>query len=102
LYGRCNPISESELAMFIVNSIGDRGMHNRVMDVGGPDEGLTPKEQAELLFAATGKEPNYIRVPIGLFDGIIGVIDFFAKFLPQAADAAELARIGAFGRVDHS
>lgn len=97
---RCNPISESELAMFIVNSIGDRGMHNRVMDVGGPDEGLTPKEQAELLFAATGKEPNYIRVPIGLFDGIIGVIDFFAKFLPQAADAAELARIGKYYAVE--
>lgn len=69
-------------------------MHNKVLDVGGPDEGLTPKQQAEILFDVVGKEPSYINVPIGLFDGIIGVIDFFANFLPQAKDAAELARIG--------
>lgn len=34
-------------------------------------------------------------MPIGLFDAIIGAIDFFANLgLKQAKDAAELARIG--------
>jgi divinyl chlorophyllide a 8-vinyl-reductase len=93
-YGRCNPISEAELAEYLVNSIQDVKMHNKVLNVGGPDEGLTPREQAELLFQATGKQPSYIRVPIGLFDAIIGAIDFFAQFSDGAKDAAELARIG--------
>lgn len=44
---------------------------------------------------AVGKEPNFISVPIGLFDVIIGAIDFFANLgLKGAKDAAELARIG--------
>lgn len=46
----CNPISEADLATYIVNSIDEKGMHHQVLDVGGPDEGLTPKRQAEILF----------------------------------------------------
>lgn len=96
----CNPISEAELAQYIVNSIVERPMHNQVLDVGGPDAGLTPKQQAEILFDVVGKEPNFIKVPIGLFDAIIGAIDFFAQFSDKAKDAAELARIGKYYAVE--
>jgi divinyl chlorophyllide a 8-vinyl-reductase len=96
----CNPISEADLAAYIVNGIQDRAMHNRVLDVGGPDEGLTPKRQAEILFDVVGKEPNFITVPVGLFDAIIGFIDFFAQFSAKARDAAELARIGKYYAVE--
>lgn len=96
----CNPISEADLATYIVNSIQERRMHNQVLDVGGPDEGLTPKRQAEILFDVVGKEPNFIKVPIGLFDAIIGAIDFFAQFSAKARDAAELARIGKYYAVE--
>ena len=96
----CNPISEADLATYIVNGIQDRAMHNQVLDVGGPDEGLTPKRQAEILFDVVGKEPNFIKVPIGLFDAIIGTIDFFAQFSAKARDAAELARIGKYYAVE--
>lgn len=70
------------------------------MDVGGPDAGLTPKRQAEILFDVVGKEPSFIKVPIGLFDAIIGAIDFFAQFSDKAKDAAELARIGKYYAVE--
>ena len=96
----CNPISEADLATYIVNAIQDRAMHNQVLDVGGPDAGLTPKQQAELLFDVVGREPKYIRVPIGLFDAIIGAFDFFAQFSKGARDGAELARIGKYYAVE--
>jgi len=96
----CNPISEADLATYIVNGIQDPAMHNQVLDVGGPDAGLTPKQQAELLFDVVGKEPSFIKVPIGLFDAIIGTIDFFAQFSAKAKDAAELARIGKYYAVE--
>lgn len=47
---RCNPISEPDLAEYIVNAVQQPAMRNKALDVGGPDEGLTPKAQAELLF----------------------------------------------------
>jgi len=96
----CNPISEADLAEYVVKSIDDATMHHQVLDVGGPDGGLTPKRQAEILFEVLGKEPSFIKVPIGLFDAIIGTIDFFAKFLDGAKDAAELARIGKYYAVE--
>lgn len=97
---KCNPISEADLAEYIVKSIDDQSMHHQVLDVGGPDEGLTPKRQAEILFEVVGKEPRFIAVPIGLFDAIIGTIDFFAQFFDGAKDAAELARIGKYYAVE--
>jgi len=34
------------------------------------------------------------QVPIAVFDGIIGVIEFFSKFFPSLVDTAEFAKIG--------
>jgi hypothetical protein len=40
-------------------------MLNKVLDVGGPDEGLTPKAQAELLFQVTNHSWALL-IPMGV------------------------------------
>ena len=42
---RCNPIAESDLAAYMLNCIDDQSKWNKIMDLGGPDEGMTMKEQ---------------------------------------------------------
>ncbi len=38
---RCNPISEEDLAYFIMQSAIDESRRNRIMNIGGPDNPLT-------------------------------------------------------------
>jgi divinyl chlorophyllide a 8-vinyl-reductase len=54
-----------------------------MLPIGGPGKAYSAKEQADMLFRITGNKPNYFPVPVALMDGIIGLLDFFAKFLPN-------------------
>ena len=63
-------------------------------DIGGPDEGMSMKQQGDLIFEILDKKPAFWAAPISLFDAIIGGLAFFGKWFDGAEDAAELARIG--------
>ncbi|CAM9810350.1 unnamed protein product [Phaeothamnion confervicola] len=97
---RCNPISESDLATYMVNCIGDPAKTNKILDLGGPDDGYTMEEQGKLLAVACGKEAKIVKAPVALFDAIIGGLDFLGQFAAPMADAAELARIGKYYAVE--
>ena len=45
---RCNPIAESELAQYLIDSISDKSRLNKIINLGGPDEPLTMKKQGEV------------------------------------------------------
>ena len=92
----CKPISERDLAKFMADCISDPAKENQVLPVGGPGEALSAKQQAEVLFKLLGKEPKTFGVPLSLFDGIIGVLDFLAKYFPSLEDKAEFGRIGKY------
>jgi len=47
---RCNPISETDLADYMLNCIDDTTKWNQILNIGGPDEGMTFKEQGEMMF----------------------------------------------------
>lgn len=47
---RCNPISEADLATYLIDSIGDASRKNKIINLGGPDEPLTMKKQGEVCF----------------------------------------------------
>ena len=66
--------------------------HNlrQVLPIGGPGKALSAKEQAEILFRITGREPKYISAPVGLFDAIIGFLDLLAKFFPKQFEVSAL------------
>ena len=93
---KCNPISESDLASYMLNCLDEKDKWNKIIDLGGPDEGMGTRTQGEMMFKVLGKEPKFWSVPVGLFDVIIDTLAFFGKFSDGAEDAAELARIGKY------
>jgi divinyl chlorophyllide a 8-vinyl-reductase len=99
---RCNPIAESDLATYMLDSITDPNRRNKVINLGGPDDPITMKEQGRMLFAATGKEPKYAYAPLWLFDVIINGLQFLANLTGSEAleDAAETGRIGKYYAVE--
>lgn len=99
---RCNPISEADLATYLIDSITDKTRENKIIDLGGPDEPLTMKKQGEMLFKAVGKEPNFFFAPLWLFDAIIDSLQWVADTFNSEAfeNAAETGRIGKYYAVE--
>ncbi|XP_027368668.1 divinyl chlorophyllide a 8-vinyl-reductase, chloroplastic [Abrus precatorius] len=92
----CKPISEQDLASFIVDCVLSEDKINKILPIGGPGKSLTPLEQGEMLFKLLGKEPKFLKVPIGIMDFVIGVLDFMVKIFPSLEDAAEFGKIGRY------
>lgn len=90
----CKPISEADLARFLVDCLADPGRHNRILPIGGPGEALTPLEQGALLFDVAGRSPRFRHVSPLLFRVALALLAPFAAFSKRAAAKAELARIG--------
>lgn len=93
---RCAPISDGDLARYIVRCLGDADLHNRVLPIGGPGPAISPRAQGEMLFAALGKAPVFRRVPLGLMGVIIVVLSAAGVVVPRLRAKAELARIGQY------
>lgn len=92
----CKPISEQDLASFIADCVLSEDKINQILPIGGPGKALTPLEQGEILFRLLGKEPKFLKVPIGIMDFAIGVLDFLVKIFPSLEDAAEFGKIGRY------
>lgn len=99
---RCNPISEADLATYLIDSIVDKSRENKIINLGGPDEPLTMQKQGEMLFKAVGKEENFFYAPLWLFDVIIDSLQWLASAFnsEKLDDAAELGRIGKYYAVE--
>ncbi len=97
---KCNPISETDLAAYMLNCVSEQDKWNQILDLGGPDEGMTMAEQGEMIFDIVGKEPSFIKAPIGIFDAIINALAWLGRWNQGAFDAAELARIGKYYAVE--
>ncbi|SHH17348.1 divinylchlorophyllide 8-vinylreductase [Cognatiyoonia sediminum] len=92
----CKPISDRDLAEYMVRCLTDAGLQNRVLPIGGPGPALTPLEQGHLLADALGREIKVKRVPVGIMTAIIGVLSAVGVVSRRARDKAEFARIGRY------
>jgi len=92
----CKPISDGDLAEYLIACLEDERRWNRVLPIGGPGEAITPRQQGEMLFALLGREPRFRHVPVALLDGIVGALSVAGRVVPSLADKAELARIGRY------
>ncbi|MFZ4800751.1 MAG: NAD(P)-dependent oxidoreductase [Chlorobium sp.] len=92
----CTPISEADLARYMVNCIEEPSMQNKILPIGGPGKPITPIEQGEMIFELLGRAPKFKKMPIQMFDLIIPVVSLLAKFFPKLEDKAEFARIGKY------
>ncbi|MGV3513156.1 MAG: NAD(P)H-binding protein [Novosphingobium sp.] len=92
----CKPVSDGDLATYIVDCLTREDRRHRVLPIGGPGPALTPRAQGEALFAILGKPPRFRTVPLSLLDAIAGMLAFAGKVVPGLATKAELARIGRY------
>jgi divinyl chlorophyllide a 8-vinyl-reductase len=92
----CKPISDHDLAVFLADCLEDEARFNRVLPIGGPGEAITPRRQAEALFALLHRPPLIRHVPVKMLDAIIGALSLAAPLSSALAEKAELARIGRY------
>lgn len=92
----CKPISDRDLADYLVDCLDDARRLNRVLPIGGPGPAITPRRQGEALFRLLGRPARFRHVPLGLLDGIAATLGALAPLSAKIADKAELARIGRY------
>jgi divinyl chlorophyllide a 8-vinyl-reductase len=93
---RCKPISEADLAIFIADCLVDSQRVNRVLPIGGPGAPITPRQQAQILFALCNRPERCRQVPVALFDIVIAGLGGLARLIPALQDKVEFARIGRY------
>ncbi len=92
----CKPISNDDLARYLLKCLTDTSLQNRILPIGGPGPAITPRQQGEMLFQALGQTPHFKHVPVGIMSAVIAGLSTFGKVLPPLRDKAELARIGRY------
>lgn len=92
----CKPISDRDLAEYLVGCLQDPARHNRVLPIGGPGDAITPRQQGEHLFSLLGRPPQFRQVPVAMMDFIVGALGLLARLVPALAEKAEFARIGRY------
>lgn len=92
----CKPISDGDLADYLVRCLEDEACWNGILPIGGPGEAITPRQQGEALFALLGRPPKFRSVPVALLDVIIAGLGAFGRVAPSLREKAELARIGRY------
>lgn len=93
---RCKPISDDDLAAFIVGCIDNPEAHGKVLPIGGPGPAISLKEQGEILFRAAGKPPKFKSVSPKIFTAAERILALGAPFSGWFAEKAEYARIARY------
>ncbi len=92
----CKPISDGDLADYLVSCLEDARLWNCILPIGGPGEAITPRQQGEALFEILGRQPKFRSVPVALLDGIVAGLATLGLIAPALREKAELARIGRY------
>ena len=92
----CKPVSDGDLGRYIAGCLDNETRRNRILPIGGPGDAITPRQQAEHLFALLGRDPRIRKVPVALLDGIVFVLSGLGRLSPRLKEKAELARIGRY------
>ncbi|MEL6547007.1 MAG: NAD(P)H-binding protein, partial [Myxococcota bacterium] len=92
----CAPISERDLATFIVDCVCDPSKRNSTLPIGGPGPVLTPREQGQMLFRLLNAPERFRSVPLWFFDAIVAGLRIAGIFSKRIRAKYELARIGRY------
>lgn len=93
---RCKPISDGDLARFIIAAIDNPDMTGKVLPVGGPGPAISLRQQGELLFRVAGKAPKFKSISPRIFDYAERVLGLGAGLSDWFAEKAEYARIARY------
>lgn len=92
----CKPISDRDLADYLVGCLDDPARHDRILPIGGPGPAITPRDQAAMLSQLLGRELRVRSVPVRLLDTIAATLALAGRVWPRLRAKAELARIGRY------
>jgi len=92
----CKPISDRDLAQYLVDCLGDSSRHNRILPIGGPGPAITPLDQATRLFEMAGTSARVRHVPVAMLRGIAGGLNLAGRLSKGARIKAEFARTGLY------
>jgi divinyl chlorophyllide a 8-vinyl-reductase len=90
----CKPISDRDVARFLLRCLDDPALANRILPIGGPGPALTPLDQGRLMFAALGQTPQFKHVPMGVMGALAKGLGALSLVSGRVREKAELARIG--------
>lgn len=91
----CKPISDRDLAAYIVGCLTDPG-RTGILPIGGPGPAITPRAQAEILFGLTGQPMKVRSLPVAVMDAIIAALSLGGRVVPGLHAKADFARIGRY------
>lgn len=89
----CTPISDRDLAEYILQCIDTPERHDKILPIGGPHPAITPREQAKMMFKVFGKPPKMRSVSPKLFTMLRLLLAPLAVFSKWAQEKQELMRI---------
>ena len=92
----CKPISERDLATFMVDQVEDDTTESRCLPIGGPGPALTPLDQARLLGELLGKPCAVRSLPPQMFDWMRWAIQPLGLISSWAAERVEFLRIAKY------
>lgn len=92
----CKPISDGDLARYLVECLTNPTLQNRILPIGGPGPAITPLDQAAMLGELLGRDVRVKHLPLALMDTIIAVLSTLGRLSLRMAEKANLARIGRY------
>lgn len=92
----CKPISDADLARYLVECLTNPALQNRILPIGGPGPAITPLNQAAMLTQLLGRDVRIKQVPIAVMDTVIATLSTLGRISPRLAQKANLARIGRY------
>lgn len=90
---RCKPISDRDLARFIISAIDNADMQGKILPIGGPGPAISLREQGELLFQIADKPARFTAISPRLFTAAERGLSVGAPLSDWFAEKAEYARI---------
>ena len=92
----CKPISDRDLARFMVSKLASPPSSTAVLPIGGPGPALTPQDQGRLLCETLGQPFRTTSLPPEMFDWIRWLISPLALVSQSVRDRMEFLRIAKF------
>ena len=92
----CKPISDRDLARFIVARAADSPEGTLILPIGGPGPALTPQDQGRLLCETVGQPFRSTSLPPEMFDWIRWLISPLGLVSRRIRDRMEFLRIAKF------
>jgi divinyl chlorophyllide a 8-vinyl-reductase len=92
----CKPISDEDLAEYLVDCLDEPERHNQTLVIGGPGPALCPMDQIAMIETILRARVKVRHVPIALLKGVVSGLDLLGFLHSRFAAKADYARIGLY------